>query len=79
MYTQDSCEVSMNFLVIIVALVISWLVFTALLKIVKTTLTTAITIALLVLALQLFFGITPQTIWHQVQQLWQMLTDFLQR
>lgn len=69
----------MNFLVIIVALIISWLVFTALLKIVKTTLTTAITIALLVLALQLLFGITPQTVWQQVQQLWQAIADFLQR
>ncbi|WP_448571608.1 hypothetical protein [Trichothermofontia sp.] len=45
----------------------------------KTTLTTAITIALLVLALQLLFGITPQTVWQQVQQLWQAIASVLQR
>lgn len=69
----------MNFLVIIVALIISWLVFTALFKVVRTTLTTAITIALVVLTLQLLFGITPQTVWQQVQQWWQAIADFLKR
>jgi len=69
----------MNFLVIIVAFVISWLVFTALLKILKTTVTTALTIALLVLALQLVWGITPQTVWQQVQPIWQAIVGWVQR
>ncbi|WP_448561787.1 hypothetical protein [Trichothermofontia sp.] len=69
----------MNFLVIFVALIISWLVFTALLKIVKTTVTTALTIAFLVLALQLLWGISPQTIWQQIQQFWQAIIVWVQR
>lgn len=63
---------------LIAALVVSWLVFTALLKIVKTTATTAMTIAAIILALQIIFGIDLQDLWQQLVQLpqaiWQLFT-----
>ncbi|AFY65744.1 hypothetical protein [Geitlerinema sp. PCC 7407] len=64
------------------ALVVAWLIFTWLLKVVKTTLSTALFIALVVLGL-LFVGIGPQELLQQVlqipQQLWQWGTGSGQR
>ncbi len=65
-------------IILIAALVISWLVFTALLRIVKTTLATALKVAAIVLVLQLVFGITFRDLWGQILQLpqiiWQLIT-----
>jgi type IV secretory pathway TrbL component len=60
---------SLNLILIIAALIVSWLVFTALLNVLKTTLKTAISIAAIVLALQLVFGIGPQQLWQQIIEL----------
>ena len=64
------------------ALVVAWLIFTWLLKVVKTTLSTALFIALVVLGL-LFVGIGTQELLQQVlqipQQLWQWGTGSGQR
>jgi hypothetical protein len=65
----------MNWIILIAALVISFLIFTWLVRVVKATVTTAFTIALLVLLLQLFFGIGPQDIWQEVTALWQQMTQ----
>ncbi|MEB3232512.1 MAG: hypothetical protein VKJ64_15995 [Leptolyngbyaceae bacterium] len=65
----------MNWIILIAALVISFLIFTWLIRVVKATVTTAFTIALLVLLLQLFFGIGPQDIWQEVTTLWQQMTQ----
>lgn len=66
-------------IIFIAALVVSWLIFTALVKILKTTVTTAIGVAILVLALQLLFGIGPNDLWQQMlhlpQNLWDWITD----
>lgn len=61
----------MNVIFVLAAIVIAFLVFTWLLRVVKATLTTALTIALLVLVLQFVFGIGPGQLWQQVNQLWQ--------
>ncbi len=60
-------------IILIAAIVVSWLVFTALIKIVKTTATTAIAIAGIILILQLGFGIGYQDLWQQITQLPQLL------
>ena len=60
-------------IILIAALILSWVVFTALIKVVKTTVSTAITIAAIVLVLQLVFGIGPQDLWQQITQLPQMV------
>ncbi len=64
-------------IILIAALVVSWLVFTALIKIVKTTATTAIAIAGIILGLQLVFGIGYQDLWQQISQLPQLLWNLV--
>lgn len=67
----------MNLIVFIAVLAISFLVFALLVKVIQTTVKTALTIALIVLLLQFVFGIGPngffqqafqivQTVWHNV-------------
>ena len=58
-----------DLLILIAALIVSWLIFTALIKVVKTTVSTAIAIAAIVLVLQLAFGVNPQDLWQQITQL----------
>lgn len=58
-----------DLLILIAALIVSWLIFTALIKVVKTTASTAIAIAAIVLVLQLAFGVDPQDLWQQITQL----------
>ncbi|MEO1295425.1 MAG: hypothetical protein AAFW75_06410 [Cyanobacteria bacterium J06636_16] len=57
----------MEILILVGALLVSFLVFTWLLKVVRATLRTAILVALILLILQLIFGIGPTTIWEQIQ------------
>jgi succinate-acetate transporter protein len=69
---------TVELILIIAAVIVSWLVFTALLKLMKTTLSTAIAIAVIVLVLQLLFGIGPSQVLQQVinlpQTLWHLVT-----
>ncbi|MCT7948560.1 hypothetical protein NG798_02030 [Ancylothrix sp. C2] len=69
---------TLELITIIAALIVSWLVFTALVSLLKTTLKTAFTVALIVLILQLGFGIGPQQLWQHIIQLPQTLLDQFQ-
>lgn len=60
----------MEIVVVIGSIILSFLVFTWLLKVVKATLKTAVMVALILLALQLFFGIGPEVIMEQIQTWW---------
>lgn len=60
---------SVELIAIAAGIVITWLLFTALLKIVKTSLTTALTIAAILLLIQVFFGIRSQQVWQEIQLL----------
>lgn len=62
-----------DLIILIAALIVFWLVLAALIKVVKTTVSTAIAIAAIVLGLQLVFGINPQALWQQITQLPQIL------
>ncbi len=68
----------MELVLLIAAIVIAFLVFTLRIKVVRATISTTITIALIVLVLQLFFGIGPGQVFSQVNQffqsLWQLVT-----
>lgn len=68
----------LNLIILIAALIVSWLVFTALIKVAKTTFTTAIAIAIIVLILQIVFGIGPQNLLQEIiqlpQTLWHLIT-----
>lgn len=57
----------MEIVVVIGAIAISILVFTWLIKVVKATLKTAFLAALILLGLQIFFGIGPAAIWETVR------------
>ncbi|WP_414527432.1 hypothetical protein [Nodularia chucula] len=49
-------------------LIVAWIVFVILFKILKTTLKNALTIAAILVLLNIGFGITPQDIWNQIIQ-----------
>jgi hypothetical protein len=58
----------------IIALIVAWIVFTILLKVVKTTVSNALKIAAIIVLLQIGFGIGPDDIWHYINQLPQTLS-----
>ncbi|MGA9382082.1 MAG: hypothetical protein WBV73_25255 [Phormidium sp.] len=60
-------------IVLIAALIVTFLVFTWLIKVVKATLQTALTIAIIVLILQLIFGIGPTQLWQKITELPQLI------
>jgi predicted PurR-regulated permease PerM len=53
----------------VAALILAWLVFTWLLKVVKASITTAVTMAIIVAVLQLVFGIGLEQVLQQIIQL----------
>jgi hypothetical protein len=61
----------MDFLILIVAVLVAIAIFTWLVQVVKATVQTAFTIAIVVLILQLVFGIGPGDLLLRIQQLWQ--------
>jgi glycerol-3-phosphate acyltransferase PlsY len=68
---------SIEIIIVIAALIISWLVFTWLVKVLKASIGTAIAIAIIVLILQLAFGIGPQQLWQQIVNLPQTIQQLL--
>lgn len=68
---------SADLLIFIAALIVTGLLFTWLIKVVKATLSTALVIAAIALVLQLFFGIGPTDLWQQVAQVPQQLWEFI--
>ncbi|MBZ8180385.1 MAG: hypothetical protein SAL07_02290 [Oscillatoria sp. PMC 1051.18] len=66
---------SVDLVVVIAALVVTWLVFTWLVKVLKASFGTAISIAIIILILQLVFGIGPQDLWEQIIHLPQSIQD----
>jgi hypothetical protein len=59
---------------IFITLILAWIVFVILFKVVKMTVKTAFTVAAILVLLHLVFGITPQDIWNQIMQLPQTLS-----
>lgn len=56
-------------------LILAWIIFTILWKILKTTFTNALTVAVFLILLNIGFGITPRDIWHQIIQFAQVLSQ----
>ena len=56
-------------------LIVAWIVFVILWKILKTTVSYAFTIAAILVLLNVGFGITPQDIWHQIIQFAQTVSQ----
>lgn len=68
-----------NLILFIAALLISWLVFRWLFTFVKSTATTALTIAIIVLLLQVGFGIDSQDLWREIINLPQRFQELFNR
>ena len=58
----------------IATLIVAWIVFIILWKLLKATVSNALTIAAILVLLNIGFGITPQDIWHYVTQFAQNLS-----
>ena len=69
----------MNIILFAAAALISWIVFTWLLRVVKTTLKTAFLVAAIVMVLQLTLGIGPGQVWQQITELPQIIQSLLNR
>ncbi|MEA5621924.1 hypothetical protein [Nostoc sp. UHCC 0251] len=59
----------------IAMLIVAWMVFIILWKLLKTTVSNALTIAAILVLLNIGFGITPKDIWHYVIQFAQNLSQ----
>ena len=66
-------------IVIVAALLISWLVFSAFINIIKTSVKTAVSIAVLVLVLQIAFGIRSGQLVEQIVELPRIIWEFFAR
>lgn len=65
-----------NLIILLAAVLISWLVFNLLIKILKTSLNTAFIIATLLLCLQISFGVSPREIWQEIIHLPETIRQF---
>lgn len=61
----------MEIVLFIAALLVAWVVFTWLVKVLKASVKTAFIVAVIVVILQLVFGIGPQQLWDQIMNLLQ--------
>lgn len=61
------------------AILVTWLVFTALIKVIKTSISTALSVAALILLLQLVFGVNPEQLWQQITHLPQIVFSWFKR
>ena len=59
----------MQIVLLIGAAIVAWLVFGWLLNVIKVSLKTAVSIALIVLILQFAFGISPEKLWAEILNL----------
>jgi hypothetical protein len=67
----------MDLILFLSALVIAWLIFMWVLKVLKATLTTAVVVAAIAAALYIVVGIGPQDLWNQIWSLPQMLMEWV--
>ncbi|MDF5710922.1 MAG: hypothetical protein PUP90_25440 [Nostoc sp. S4] len=59
----------------IATLIVAWIVFIILWKLLKATVSTALTLAAILILLNISFGITPQDIWHHITQFAQTISQ----
>jgi len=60
---------SIELITIIAGVIITWLIFTWFIKVFQASLKTALTIAIVLFCLQMFFGIRYQQIWQEFSKL----------
>ena len=65
-----------DLIVIIAAVVVAWLIFTWLIRVLKASISTALSIAIIVLILQIFLGIGFEEVWQKLIQFAQTIEEF---
>ena len=60
---------SLELITIAAGIVITWLLFTALIKILKTSIKTALAIAVILFLIQIIFGISYKQVWQELERL----------
>jgi len=68
---------SIELIILLASMLVTWLVFTWLVKVLKVTIGTAFVIAVIFLILQIVFGINNKEIWSQIINLPQTLLDLV--
>jgi ACR3 family arsenite efflux pump ArsB len=68
---------SPEIIAIAVGIIITWLIFTWLVKVLKASFSTALAIAFILFVFQFFFGIHYQQIWQNVIQVIQQILSLL--
>lgn len=68
-----------NLILLVAALLVSWLVFRWLFTVIKSSASTALAIAVILLILQLAFGINSQELFQEIMNLPQTIQDLFQR
>jgi hypothetical protein len=68
----------LQLIVSIAAIVVTWLVFTWLVKVLKASIATALSIAAIVLGLQLWFGVAPDRLKQEILSLPQTILQLFQ-
>lgn len=68
-----------NLIVLVASLLITWLVFNWTTKVLKASITTAFMIIIIVMALQITLGISPQQLWNQILSLPKIIRELLNR
>ena len=65
-----------DLIVIIAAIIVAWLIFTWSIKVLKASISTALSIAIIALILQLFLGIGFEEVWQKLVQFSQTVGQF---
>lgn len=65
-----------DLIVIIAAVVVAWLIFTWSIKVLKASISTAFTLAIIALILQIFLGIGFEEVWQKLIQFSQTVAQF---
>jgi hypothetical protein len=68
-----------NLIVLVASLLIIWLVFNWITKVMKASVTTAFIIIVIVMALQITLGISPQQLWNQILSFPKLIRELLNR
>jgi ACR3 family arsenite efflux pump ArsB len=68
---------SPEIIAIAAGIILTWLIFTWLVKVLKASISTAFAIGLILLGLQFFFGIHYQQIWQDLTQIIQQILSLI--
>lgn len=68
-----------NLIVIVAAVIVAWLIFTWLIEVLKASISTAFTIAIIALILQIFLGIGFDQVWQALEQFAEAVWQFFKQ